>query len=237
MRVLPGIAWLLLSLPAAAQTRVVVTPTPSGEMEQHVGAEWRDDVTAAFEAIMAGDIALARSRVQPALDFCEALARPNLALVSVATTAEYERYLAERGDGNPVEWVDHACPAAYKTAGFLVIEEQGHADAAMRHLDQAIAIAPYWSDPLVERGFLLNRLGRPQEALAAYRRAIELQREFDSAMNRNKAIAWRGLGYTYVELGDFDNAQAAYEHSLELEPGNSLALQELEYIRTRRAGR
>jgi len=64
--------------------------------------------------------------------------------------------------------------------------------------------------------------------------AAHLQNTFDNSANQNKAIAWRGLGYTYVELGELEKAQQAYEESLRLEPGNSIATDELEYIRKRR---
>lgn len=222
---------LLVAFCVQAERRVVITPTKTAKLARYTGHAWRDDVTAAFEAMMKGNTAGARPKLDAAVAFCNALARPGLTLVSVATTAEYERYLDERTGDDPVEWVDHACPSAYKGAAFLIIEEKGNANDALAYLDKASAIAPYWAEPLAEKGFLLNQINRSPEALTAYLKAIELQNRFDNATNQSKALAWRGLGYTYVELGDLDKARSAYEESLKLEPGNALANEELEYIR------
>jgi tetratricopeptide (TPR) repeat protein len=237
MRLLIGFLCLLITLGAHAGSKVVVTDTKPVYLDSHTGSTWRSEVNSAIEAFHKGDLASAKSKLKPALAFCDALARPNLTLVSVVTRAEYERYLRERSDDNPVEWVDHACPSAYKTAAFMLIEEKGAPEDVLKYLDQAIAIAPYWSDPLAEKGFLLNQTGRPREALVAYQHAIELQNTFDNAANQDKAIAWRGLGYTYVELGELDKAQHAYEESLRIDPGNAIATDELEYIRKQRGSK
>ena len=37
-------------------------------------------------------------------------------------------------------------------------------------------------------------------------------------------------GFSLVELGDLDGAEKAFSESLDLEPGNSLAIRELKYI-------
>jgi len=49
-------------------------------------------------------------------------------------------------------------------------------------------------------------------------------------------VALRGIGYSMIELGDFAGARAAYERSLEVEPGNQIALKELEYIAGKEQG-
>jgi Flp pilus assembly protein TadD len=50
-----------------------------------------------------------------------------------------------------------------------------------------------------------------------------------------KAMALRGIGYSLVELGDLAGARQAYEQSLEAEPGNETARNELDYIAQREA--
>ena len=101
---------------------------------------------------------------------------------------------------------------------------------ALPYLDQATAMAPYWAEALVERGFVLNRLRRPREGLDSYRKALELTESFKS-VDRVKAMALRGIGYSLIELGDMEAAKASYEQSLEIEPDNKTANNELEYIR------
>ena len=49
-------------------------------------------------------------------------------------------------------------------------------------------------------------------------------------------VALRGIGYSMIEFGDFAGARAAYERSLEVEPGNQIALKELEYIAGKEQG-
>ena len=44
-------------------------------------------------------------------------------------------------------------------------------------------------------------------------------------------LAWRGIGYALIEKRDWAGARAAYEKSLAMDPGNSTALNEMEYIR------
>jgi len=51
-----------------------------------------------------------------------------------------------------------------------------------------------------------------------------------------RPLVLRGLGYTYIELQDLDRAEALYRQSLEIEPGNTTAERELEYIRRQRQG-
>ena len=54
------------------------------------------------------------------------------------------------------------------------------------------------------------------------------------ANKRAIALALRGIGYSQVELGDLDGAEQSYKESLEVEPGNTLAQRELDYIRQQR---
>ena len=88
--------------------------------------------------------------------------------------------------------------------------------------------------PLIatEHALALARLGKLAEALAAYDDALSLA----AAEDMDKARMQRGRGYVLTEMGKLDEAQAAYEESLKLEPGNKIALNELEYIKQLRAG-
>ena len=80
---------------------------------------------------------------------------------------------------------------------------------------------------------MLNQLGRPKDGLASYRSALVLSRKHE-ANTRAIALALRGIGYSHVELGDLDAAERAYRESLEVEPGNTLAQGELDYIQQER---
>lgn len=56
--------------------------------------------------------------------------------------------------------------------------------------------------------------GRIEEAVAGYRRALELDPEL--------AIAWNGLAMTLERAGDLDGAIAAARRLIELEPDEAL---------------
>jgi tetratricopeptide (TPR) repeat protein len=83
-----------------------------------------------------------------------------------------------------------------------------------------------------ERGAALGQLHRLAEALAAYDEGIALI----GIADRDKARMYRGRGFILTEMERLDEAEAAYEESLKLEPGNTLALGELDYIKKLRFG-
>ena len=85
-----------------------------------------------------------------------------------------------------------------------------------------------------EHGIALGSLHRWPEALAAYDAALEASQDDDKD---GKAIIQRGRGYVLTELNRLDDAEAAYNESLKLQPGNALALHELDYIKGLRAGK
>lgn len=218
---------------AMAQKKIVVTYA-QGSYEHGIGAQYRDVVAAAVAAARDNqDMAGAAVLLAPVLHYCDQQQMPERIAVSVANVEEYDHYMTSHHDGMPVEWIDHACPAAYKTAAFINIDDKDYT-AGIAMLAKAIAMAPYWPEPLAEQGFALNQAGRSQDALVSYRRALKLVDTYPSARYL-KAVVLRGIGYSLVELADLEGARAAYEQALEVEPGNGLALRELEYIRQREA--
>ena len=68
-----------------------------------------------------------------------------------------------------------------------------------------------------------------REALGAYRHGLGLAREFESS-RREEAVALRGIGFALIELGRLDEAEAVFLESLEADPDNEAALNELRHI-------
>ncbi|NUS61386.1 MAG: tetratricopeptide repeat protein [Lysobacter sp.] len=197
--------------------------------KEGIGSQYREDLAVAGKAIhVDNDLPRARTILLRIAAFCEALARPGMRLVAAQDDAQYERFIADHPTGEPTQFVDMTCADAFKNLAFIDIET-GDRDAAMRRLDQSIALAPAWADPHAEKGFLLGQLGRHEDALAEYRTALALA-DGSSLGDGFKALAWRGTGYMLIELQRWDEARAAYDRSLELEPGNALAKEELEFI-------
>ncbi|UNK50738.1 tetratricopeptide repeat protein [Lysobacter sp. S4-A87] len=230
------VAWLAVaSFPAWSQVETVITPMGSAYAEPQLGSQYREDNAKVVAAVKRGDMAGAQALQRPVLEFCDRLAAPGHAMVSVASAAEYEAYVEASAKDVPIEWVDMACPSAYKMSAFLLIELK-QPEQALVMLDKASAMAPYWAEPLAERGYLLNIIGRPGEGLATYQRAMELIEKFES--NRYLlAATLRGMGYAQIELGDLDQAEAYYVKSLKTDPASPVAENELKYIRERRGQR
>jgi len=131
----------------------------------------------------------------------------------------------------------------YPTMGILLgsyYVETGKFRDAVRVLDAALALSPLPKDRLgqtvpdllSERGVALGKLKRWDEALASYDAALRIK----GTDKKLRAILYRGRGFVLIEMGRLDEAEAAYKKSLTLEPGNKIALGELQYIKGLRAG-
>ncbi len=95
----------------------------------------------------------------------------------------------------------------------LIYEAQEQLDLALTHYQQAIhhhlrnrERAALWD----RLGNIYQRLGRHEEAVAAYRRVIELE--------PRQAVPWNSLGMVYRALNRLDDSIAAYERAIELDP-------------------
>lgn len=223
------LASMFASPPVFAQ---MVETTLYSEAEQRIGFEYRKDVSDIYDSRTSEGSEASHRRLAPILAYCEAQEKTDRRTVSMATTAEYEAFLAEHADGKPTEWIDMACPMAYDMQGFLYSDAKRYAEA-LPWLERAIALAPYYGLARNERAFVLAHSGHLQEGLAAYRETVALADAHPSTA-AIKPLALRGIGWILIEQGDLDGAEAAYKASLELDPGNSTATNELEYIRVQR---
>jgi tetratricopeptide (TPR) repeat protein len=220
---------MFASPPVFAQ---MVETTLYSEAEQRIGFEYRKDVSAIYDSRTSEGSEASHRRLAPILAYCEAQEKTDRRTVSMATTAEYEAFLAEHADGKPTEWIDMACPMAYHLQGFLYSGDGKYAEA-LPWLERAIHLAPYYAVPLNERAYVLAHSGHLQEGLAAYRETLAFADAHPGAAHI-KPLALRGIGWILTEMGDLDGAQASYEESLRIDPGNETALNELEYIRVQR---
>jgi tetratricopeptide (TPR) repeat protein len=76
-------------------------------------------------------------------------------------------------------------------------------------LNNAIELAPPDVDwPLNARGSIYNDLGRWEEAIADFNRALRISPNFQDLYGHR--------GYAYQELGDKDKARTDYERFMEL---------------------
>jgi tetratricopeptide (TPR) repeat protein len=94
-------------------------------------------------------------------------------------------------------------------------------------------VAPVSAISIAETGSVFNRLGKYDEALSAYQKALAISVKYASQRS-HRAAALRGMGFALIELKRLDEADQVFEESLEIEPKNQLALTELVYIQGQR---
>ncbi len=194
-----------------------------------VGSEYRPDVDSAVALMQQKDNVSAWSKLRPALDFCDTkMSSAKVTYVSVATQAEASEFVSDHADESSIVVIDIACPMAYTQAAFLMVEAN-EPTKAFAFLDRAHTLAPYWAEPLAERGYLFRAQGDNANSLATYQIALDLATRYESS-GYMRALILRGIGFVQTELGQFKDARSSYEKSLLVEPSNELAKHEIEYI-------
>lgn len=131
-----------------------------------------------------------------------------------------------------IVWLSSAYPRAFYYLGFAHVKLDDPA-AAIGFLEQGYKLEPHPMF-LLERGKALARLKRHDLALASYEAALAHRGSVRAVL---RAVALRGKGVQLIELGQLDLAEQAFNDSLELDPNNPVAANELRYIeRLRRGG-
>jgi len=173
--------------------------------------------------------------------------------------ADYERnyvdekrtlYCAE--DDDEAQLYEDAGKASGKT-DYLVIDQgwcfalwaKGYAlvdihkiGEAVPYLERAVAMAPYRAQYLSELGNAYQELKQWDKALPAFTRAAESAQRLPGQRRVNMlGRAWRGMGFTLIELGRWDEAEAVFNQALELNPNDEKAKNELAYIAQNRPKR
>lgn len=86
----------------------------------------------------------------------------------------------------------------------------GQHDAALKHLNQALDIAPAHIGARCNRAWLLLKTGQIKQAAEDFSRVTKASKEFSDA--------WRGLAEAHIALNDFDAAHSSLKKSLALFP-------------------
>lgn len=123
----------------------------------------------------------------------------------------------------------------YPSAAFYLgsyLNEVGQPDDALAVLDLGRIAGPDSPVLATERDASLMALHRWDEALAGADRGLSVV----GLAPLDRARLLRNRGYALTELKRLDEAQAAYEDSLKLDPGNKLATNELTYLAGLKAG-
>lgn len=136
------------------------------------------------------------------------------------------------GSKKMVVWVTPSYSKALYLLAFIYVERKDWFKA-MSFIDRAISLEPDHPLLLCEKAMILSRLGRHQEAHDLFSSAAEIRAW---APLNQKARALRGAAIALIDLERIDEAEELLKKSLEIEPENTVALNELDYIQRLRKG-
>ncbi|RLC78827.1 MAG: hypothetical protein DRI61_09160, partial [Chloroflexi bacterium] len=123
-----------------------------------------------------------------------------------------ERLLEELGDG---EETAAARAELHYTLGGLYWVKKDY-EKALHHFNESLKLAEITENERLEAwawyglGIVYSDQGCYEEAIEAYRKAIELDSKF--------AAPWNGLGNVYYKQGRYEKAIEAYRNAIELDP-------------------
>lgn len=182
--------------------------------------------------------------------------RPEQALTTIEPAlAAYERqHAGERRQVfcgySPVETVAEMAAAAAAKREAVALSSgwcdalfiKGYALADLRRfaearpvLERAVAMAPFHAHFINELAYVYQQQRDWQLSYDTYVRARDATAYSDrKRVTPEKGRALRGMGFALIELGKWDEAEALFNESLVLEPGNANALNELRYIAQQR---
>lgn len=212
-------------------SKSIVTSATYDNVELAFGSEQREKVVQAQELIKDRSYEAAGRLLDDVLSFFQkAMTDTNAVYASFASKQEYEIWRKLRAE-QKVVWLDWAFRDALHNKAFIASSKKQWPDA-LKLLNEEIRYAPFAAIAHCEKGYIFNSDGKPSDSLEEYEKALELAEKYASARG-DKAMALRGMGYSYIELGDLERAKAAYQKSLEIDPNNKLARSELEFIKER----
>ena len=202
-----------------------------------IGNELRGKFSAVRALITKKDYALADSLLDALIKEFEALMvdTKNNRYVCIRYDSDYEQFLKEEAadlpgkDHRPINRVHASFSRALQLKGWIAVDQKEWVKA-IDCFEKEMVYTPCESDQYVERGFALNQSGTPQKGFESYQRAYDLaEAHGDNAYDKARAL--RGMGYSLIDLKKLDEATALFENSLTLEPGNQIALNEIDYIK------
>jgi tetratricopeptide (TPR) repeat protein len=148
--------------------------------------------------------------------------------ISASSPAQFGRQLLalKREAGTPpdVTWVSDRVGHLAFLDGYCAVEARNW-PLAIEMLGRTVALSPASADPRLELAGALTSAGRLDEGLRHADTVIATTKDGCAA-----GVAWRKRGYILIEMGAFEAARAAYEKSLTIDPGNPIALSELQTI-------
>ncbi|MBK8063866.1 MAG: tetratricopeptide repeat protein [Betaproteobacteria bacterium] len=102
---------------------------------------------------------------------------------------------------------------AWSSIGFL-LAEKGELEPALQAFEKALALDP-GDAPARNIAFVLQRLGRHEDAIEGFKRTLEADDKVDRA--------WYGIGLSLCSLGRYEEAIERFTEAARLQPMNPYA--------------
>jgi tetratricopeptide (TPR) repeat protein len=144
----------------------------------------------------------------------------------------YVTWSKHHGIERCVKWIRNAYPRAHYYMGFLCVKIHQY-ERAIEYLTRGHQLEPTNPKFNFEKAHALAQLGETETALSLYAAITDMGPHVTAW---DVAIARRGRGFVLIEMQRLDEAEEAFNASLEIEPGNEVALNELRYIQNLRNG-
>lgn len=209
-----------------------------------IGYDQKASASKAFELIKQGQLAQAEAVLDDVLKrFDILMANSSRKYVCFRWAEDYRQFLNEIEAKQGHQAIRTYTLVHYTFAQVLyfkafIASSQKQWSQAINFLDREISYAPYDPLPHNEKGYILSMQKKPQQALESYKRGYALAAtHIASSAKTELAGALRGMGSAQIDLGKLDDAVNSFKKSLEIEPGNKVALHELQYIEKIKEGR
>ncbi len=169
-------------------------------------------------AITWNDLDDARRRIAEGLRLAQEKECPGELMYFRAQAAIVDGCFAEA-----LDWLQRALTfnpqdgAAYNDIALCLVE-QGRIDGIVEIFDKGIAVEPGYATIHHNKGWFLNKIGKPSAALACFEQAL--------ALEPRRVVTWENMADAYEELGRVPEALGAYRNALAFFDGPATGIRE-----------
>jgi len=141
---------------------------------------------------------------------------------------EFTEYVAKRGEDTTQQsllWIPSVYPRACFYLAYILVDKRD-LDGSLRWLKRGMTMEPGNPNFLLEMGVVYAHMKESLRSFECYKKAVTL-----TNLSKDKhATALRGLGVQSIDLEQWEDAEKYLNASLEIEPDNQIAKQELLYL-------
>ncbi len=196
------------------------------------GQSKQSDLETAEELLRAGKADQSLALVNPIIDRAMLKDAKNATAICPGEAAAF---LQSYMKGNVRVSVENDWCEAMLVKGYALNELNRSAEAEPV-LAKLVRHDPGNPNYLTEYAYTVRVNGKLERSLDLYKRAEKIAAKLQDRESAAhwRAVALRGQGYAYTDLQRWDDATKAYQRSLEYEPDNKIARNELQYIEQNR---